>query len=235
LIEIPPYLLKRAVVAVCPEIEFRVASRRREVDERDLWWELSSCVLSSQVPYALAAAAADAIDRAGLMLDVMGDSQSLELRITSVLRTEVIVHGKQRTYRFPATRARQLAEARACISGAGGSLSSLLRTLGSAVVARDWLVANVSGLGPKQASMFLRNIGFSYDLAVLDRHVLRYMCALRISTDGRGQGGFEAYRQREATLAAHAYQLGFRVGLLDWAIWIVMRAARQLHHDTVRE
>lgn len=39
--------------------------------------------------------------------------------------------------------------------------------------AREWLVDNVKGLGYKEASHFLRNVGFGKDLAILDRHVLK--------------------------------------------------------------
>ena len=37
---------------------------------------------------------------------------------------------------------------------------------------REWLVDNIRGLGYKEASHFLRNIGFE-NLAILDRHILR--------------------------------------------------------------
>ena len=38
---------------------------------------------------------------------------------------------------------------------------------------RNWLVENVKGIGYKEASHFLRNIGFGKDLAILDVHILR--------------------------------------------------------------
>ena len=38
---------------------------------------------------------------------------------------------------------------------------------------REWLVKNVKGLGYKEASHFLRNIGLGKDLAILDVHILR--------------------------------------------------------------
>ncbi len=40
--------------------------------------------------------------------------------------------------------------------------------------AREWLVENIKGLGYKEASHFLRNVGF-FRLSILDRHILRYM------------------------------------------------------------
>lgn len=38
---------------------------------------------------------------------------------------------------------------------------------------RDWLVENIKGLGYKEASHFLRNIGLGRDIAILDRHILK--------------------------------------------------------------
>ncbi len=44
----------------------------------------------------------------------------------------------------------------------------------SSKFARDWLVKNIKGLGYKEASHFLRNVGYT-DLAILDRHVLNLL------------------------------------------------------------
>jgi len=38
---------------------------------------------------------------------------------------------------------------------------------------RDWLVTRIKGIGYKEASHFLRNIGFGNDLAILDTHILK--------------------------------------------------------------
>lgn len=40
--------------------------------------------------------------------------------------------------------------------------------------AREWLVKNIKGLGYKEASHFMRNVGYT-QLAILDRHILRFM------------------------------------------------------------
>lgn len=45
---------------------------------------------------------------------------------------------------------------------------------------REWLVKNVKGLGYKEATHFLRNIGFAQNLAILDRHVLRCLSDLKV-------------------------------------------------------
>jgi len=39
---------------------------------------------------------------------------------------------------------------------------------------REWLVKNIKGIGYKEASHFLRNVGY-HNVAILDRHVLRVL------------------------------------------------------------
>jgi N-glycosylase/DNA lyase len=45
--------------------------------------------------------------------------------------------------------------------------------------AREWLVKNVKGLGYKESSHFLRNVGYT-DLAILDRHILNLLVEKKI-------------------------------------------------------
>lgn len=231
---IAPHRLEHAVAAICPDIEARVASCRPELNERRLWWELSCCLLSSQVPFSLAVAAADAIDRHLLLLDEAAETTVLMPTLADILSQPLSVNSRHRFYRFPTVRANHLAATRVAVTRAAGSLGALLVALGGATEVRAWFVGNAPGIGPKQASMFLRNAGISYDLAILDRHVLNYMAALDLYRDTkRPISGLAQYRHHEATLRSHADDMGFAVGLLDWAIWIVMRAARRTHTELV--
>ncbi|HOI76616.1 MAG TPA: N-glycosylase/DNA lyase [Methanofastidiosum sp.] len=45
---------------------------------------------------------------------------------------------------------------------------------------REWLVENVKGMGHKEASHFLRNIGKGEDLAILDRHILKNLVLIGV-------------------------------------------------------
>ena len=69
-------------------------------------------------------------------------------------------------YRFPKIRAFQLNKARNAI--VNKSLLVMICNGEEPKDIRKYLVNEFSGLGPKQASMFLRNIGISNDLAILD-------------------------------------------------------------------
>jgi len=222
-----PSQLKRAVAAICPDIAERAGAIPQVRDERRLWWELSCCLLSSQVPFALAAAAADRIDGNDLLVLPTRSSVNLANTLTTLLSAPLTVSGSSRHYRFPQARARQLALTRAVVTAGAGSLCKLIEIADTGEAVREWLVGSAPGLGPKQASMFVRNVGLSYELAILDRHVLNYMTALGISPiSARATSSLLPYIRNETALRAHAHDLGFPVGLLDWAIWIVMRVAK---------
>ena len=57
------------------------------------------------------------------------------------------------------------------------SMRSTLAGFAGPVAAREWLVENIKGLGYKEASHFLRNIGLGEELAILDRHILKNLAA----------------------------------------------------------
>ena len=40
--------------------------------------------------------------------------------------------------------------------------------------ARELLIKNIKGLGHKESSHFLRNVGY-HDVAIIDRHILRFL------------------------------------------------------------
>lgn len=52
-------------------------------------------------------------------------------------------------------------------------IKSVLNSINCVYSKREWLVENVKGLGYKEASHFLRNIGYGNEIAILDRHILR--------------------------------------------------------------
>lgn len=220
--------LSSAVAAICPDICDRVRNATIAKDDRRLWWELSSCILSSQVPYPLSTAAANAIDSDGVLHDKRASVGARTERLQQLLSAPMSVNGRWRAYRFPVVRARQLAAAHSVVTDTKCTLGELINTIANATTTRGWLVKHIPGIGPKQASMFLRNAGVTYDLAILDRHVLHYMSKLGMySGDKYSISALTHYRRHEEALKKHAEELDCPVGLLDWAIWIVMRVAKQ--------
>jgi len=70
-------------------------------------------------------------------------------------------------HRFPETRGKYIVEARKHKD----LLKDRIRSFKQERELRDWLVKNVKGLGYKEASHFLRNIGFM-NLAIIDFHIV---------------------------------------------------------------
>jgi N-glycosylase/DNA lyase len=76
--------------------------------------------------------------------------------------------------RFRNNKAKYLVKARdTFFRNSGPSIKGFIKGLGSTFEAREWLVKNITGLGYKEASHFLRNIGLGEDIAILDRHILK--------------------------------------------------------------
>ena len=73
---------------------------------------------------------------------------------------------KKLGHRFPAARSKYIVEARKHCE----PLSFLTKTMKDTAL-REWLVKNVKGLGYKEASHFLRNIGYK-NLAIIDFHII---------------------------------------------------------------
>ena len=218
--------LFEAILAIYPDIERRVDAKNISPSESELWYELSCCLLSSQVPYNLACAAALAISERGVLVESYFDGLTYQLE--QILISDVVVENKKRSYRFPASRAKQIERTKLVVESQFGTLTKMLEQLIDPWSAREWLVDNALGIGPKQASMFLRNTGFTYDLAVIDRHVLNYMSEMELS-DGGGKNisKLSGYCEQEKVLREHAIDIGAHIGMLDWAIWIVMRVKNQ--------
>src|ERR1700722_18067028 len=147
------------------------------------------------------------------------DRDVLRARLIDLLSTPLHFDDSYRRYRFPRSRAEQIADGFCTVYNEFGSLGQFLDCYSDAPSARAWMVMHIQGVGPKQASMFLRNGTRSYDLAIIDRYVLRYMQLIKlcgpsesdVSTVGK-------YERHEIRLQQYATSMGYSVGLLDWAI-----------------
>ena len=222
--------LEKAVKALCPLIEQQVTAKIRSIwTEYDLRRELVACILGSQVRHEMAASALERLEKAQLLNDSWwsGSRNSFKSKVFDVLSGRKLHVQAKWCYRFPKVRTQQLAKARDAI--AERSLSERLFEIYDPKILRQQLVKDISGLGPKQASMFLRNIGRSYDLAIIDTHVLRFMnvknllCRKNINIST-----VKAYERAERIVVNYAEELGYPVGYMDWAIWATMRAANEM-------
>ena len=84
---------------------------------------------------------------------------------------------------------------------------------------REWLVENVKGLGYKEASHFLRNVGRGDKLTILDRHVLKNLTHYKAIPEVPKSLTPRKYKEIELAMEAFAGKLGVSVAELDLLFW----------------
>ena len=77
--------------------------------------------------------------------------------------------------RFNNNKSQYIVEARQLLTENGKIMIKEKINANDIAATRSWLVKNIKGYGLKEASHFLRNIGFGDDIAILDRHILKNM------------------------------------------------------------
>lgn len=91
--------------------------------------------------------------------------------------------------------------------------------IGAPIELREWLVKNVEGLGYKEASHFLRNIGKSEDLAILDRHILKNLQDLKVINDIPKSLTTKKYLEIEKRMREFALENRLSLAELDLFLW----------------
>jgi N-glycosylase/DNA lyase len=201
----------------------------RTLSEQQLWAELVGCILSSQVRHEACSAAHERLTESGLLqLTRMESSAHLCNELRRALAqpftgtdNSFCFAGR---YRFPNSKAKQIAATASRLYRDGAGISILLGNTQCPKSVRRQLIELCCGVGPKQASLFLRNIGFSEDVAILDAHVIRYMELLGlVERYGPSMSSIRLYEQGEQSFRCHAANRGFTPATLDTAVWVVMR------------
>ena len=199
----PRYKQLEELVRDHSERKGEIRARLKEfaaVPATEYFYELVYCLLT---PQSSAVNAGKAVE--GLRLaDLQG----------SPVKPVGILFSKTHYIRFHRTKARHLLEAKAQFPGI---LSILLRG-GSSMDLRAWLAGNVRGLGWKEASHFLRNIGHR-DLAILDRHILRNLRRHGVIRTVPATLTPARYLLTEAAFRRFAHAIGIPMDELDLLFW----------------
>jgi N-glycosylase/DNA lyase len=84
---------------------------------------------------------------------------------------------------------------------------------------REWLVQNIKGIGYKEASHFLRNIGFGEKIAILDRHILKNLNQLGVIEEIPKTISRAKYIWIEEKMKGFARQIDILISHLDLLLW----------------
>lgn len=99
------------------------------------------------------------------------------------------------------------------------SLREILAGYAEPARARLWLVENVKGMGYKEASHFLRNIGRGENLAILDRHILKNLALLGVISEVPETLTKKMYLEIEKKMIAFSREAKIPMGHLDLLLW----------------
>ncbi len=186
-----------------------------------LWRELVSCILGSRVRFEVAYAAVERLEECELLTARRRESRFKQYQddVTAALSDG---------YPFYRIRAKQLREAAERLYGRSKSIRGFLQDARDVRTARRLLTDEIAGIGPKQASLFLRNIGFAQHVAVLDVHVLAYMNWVGLTEKlFRSVPTIRKYETLEDAFIQHACSLGCSPDRFDLAVWVVLKVARE--------
>lgn len=229
-------VINSTILALCEEVDKIDApiNSWQDCSEDELLYEVAFCIFSSQTLYEVSVAATDRLKELNLFRS--DSAVKLPVSVYEELvreafeeRLYVKVNGVERmvALRFRNRLSSLLAATVENIYGKKLSIRGILESAVSARHARELMIRSVIGFGPKQASLFLRRVGYCANLAVLDTHVVDYI-KLANGTDIKPNflSRLTSYEKIEVEFRNIAENFGYTVGCVDLAMWITMRVAK---------
>ena len=128
-------------------------------------------------------------------------------------QTDLASKLKELGYRFPNVRSKYIVEARVHQS----ELIRLLESTHTEHYIREWLVNNVKGLGFKESSHFLRNIGCT-QCAIIDFHIVDILVAHKIIKKPKALNK-KVYLDIEKQLRNIGKKVNLNMSELDFYLW----------------
>jgi len=118
-------------------------------------------------------------------------------------------------HRYPIARSKYILDARKCKD----LLKNVVKSSSTDHGIREWLVKNVKGIGYKEASHFLRNIGFT-DLAIIDFHIIDILTEYKLIERPKTLTK-RKYLEIEHLLKKIAKKLNLNLAELDLYLWYI--------------
>ncbi|NOZ81967.1 MAG: N-glycosylase/DNA lyase [Candidatus Micrarchaeota archaeon] len=174
-------------------VQTRIKEFRNKRSEKEIFSELCFCILTANFN----------AERAILIQEKIGNG------FIDLTESELAGRLRKFGHRFPTSRAKYIVQARKHLH----ELKKVIRGKNP----REWLVKNVKGIGYKEASHFLRNIGF-FDYAIIDFHILELLSRYGIVQKPKSLTR-KKYLEIESILRGLAESVGISPGELDLYLW----------------
>jgi len=178
----------------------------RDGSDARLWEELAFCIFTAGASARMGLNSIDAVR--SLLLD--GESEEM----TRALK-------KAGAHRFPVARPRYIVTTRAYFrANFDMALRQRLRSFADPFERRDWLAQEkqIKGLGYKESSHFLRNIGVKGH-AILDKHVMRCLAEVGVIDSSRPPANRKGYLEIEQKFLQFAKDIKVNCDELDLVLW----------------
>jgi N-glycosylase/DNA lyase len=179
------------------------AALRDSADDKRLFEELVYCLFTAG---ASARMGLKSVERVRTLLQ-QGTVEQIRLALIG-------------THRFPNARAAYIIEARNFLErDCQLNLRQKLNSFGgNAEARRDFLVTQIKGIGYKEASHYLRNIGF-FGYAILDKHILKTLFEYGVLTSPHPPTTKKKYVATEEIMRNFAEGIRIDFDELDLLLW----------------
>jgi len=198
------------------------AARRKEIrarlrEFRQVWQTASDARLWEEMVYCIFTA---------------GASAKMGLRSVEAVRP-LLARGRQQAmtralvaagaHRFPNARPAYVVTTRDYLqSSFSMRLRERLNSFRDPFERRDWLATEprIRGLGYKEASHYLRNIGFK-GYSILDKHIVRCLAELGVIDSPKPPANRQRYLESESRMRQFAVATGIDFDELDLVLWSI--------------
>ncbi len=199
--------LKQAYIQKKKLIRARLSDFKRiirDADDNRLFEELAFCICTAGASAKMGLRSVDAVR------DILADGSLNKLR----KRLDGV-------HRYPNARPVYIVHTREYLKSEHNfKIKDLLKSFQDPLQRRDFFAKNknIKGIGYKESSHFLRNIGFS-GYAILDKHILTTLYELEIIKSPKPPTTRDKYLETENKLKEFADNLGIPIDELDLLLW----------------
>ncbi len=196
------------------------AARRKEIrarlrEFRQVWQTATDARLWEEMVYCIFTAGASA--RMGLR-SVEAIRPLLSEGHPDAMTRALVSAG---AHRFPNARPVYVVTTRDYLHGlCSMKLRKRLKSFSDPVERRDWLATEprIKGLGYKESSHYLRNIGFK-GYSILDKHIVRCLAELGVIDSAKPPTNRSRYLDTETRMRQFSGEVGIDVDELDLVLW----------------
>jgi len=146
-------------------------------------------------------------------------AKSADIAIRSLIKNNLLFSGKAseiephlKGIRFHITKSKRLEDSRPIFDQFNFDFTNI-------PLLRDEIANSFKGIGMKEASHFLRNIGFGKEIAILDRHILKNLKRVGVIDEIPKTISRKKYLEMETKMSNFCNKIGISMAELDLLFW----------------